>query len=244
MKRTRLLVLGTLVLALSLGALTLAGCKTTVLSGNGTALRTVTASGAGKSLSAPDTAEMTFGATVWGADAKKVLAEAGGLSDAIVAAVKKAGIDAEDIQTAGVSLYPQYTYPDNGKPTISGYEAQVSVRVMVRDIEKLGAVITAASDAGATNIYGPNWSLSEEAAQADTAIQSAIEDARRRAEAMASAVGASVGEVVTITESSVSAPILYGDRSFAEAGAIEDAVKIEPGNLEVMANVTVTFIIE
>lgn len=244
MKLTRLLVLGTLVLALSLGALTLTACKTTVVSGNGTALRTVTASGEGKSLAAPDTAEMTFGATSTGTDPKKVLADAGKVSDAIVAAVKKAGIDAADIQTTGVSLYPQYDYSTSGKPSVNGYEAQVSVRVKVTDIEKLGAVITAASDAGATNISGPNWSLSEDAAEADTAIQSAIEDARRRAEAMAAAVGASVGEVVTITESSVTTPILYGDRSFAAEQAAMDSVKIEPGNLEVMASVTVTFIID
>lgn len=244
MSRTRTLAPLALVVALALGALALSGCGTTIVSGDGTVIRSITASGEGKALAAPDTAEMTFGATASGSDPKAVLAEANSISSAIVDAVKSAGVADEDIQTSGVSLYPQYDYSSGGKAaTITGYEAQVSIMAKVRDIATLGEVITAASEAGATNIYGPSWSLSEDAAQANLAIENAITDARQRAEAMATAAGVSIGEVITVTESSVSSPIIYSDRAYAaEAGA--DSMAIEPGNLEVMASVTVTFVIE
>lgn len=231
-------------LALLGASLVLAGCGTTIVSGDKNAIRTVTASGEGKALAAPDTAEMTFGASTSGADAKKVLAAASETADKIVAAVKDAGIPADDIQTTGVNLYPQYDYASSGRATVTGYEGTVSVRVTVRDVTKLGVVIGAASGAGANNIYGPTWSLSEDSDQANDAIEQAIKDAKARATTMASAVGAKVGQVVTVSESAVSSPIVYGDTSIAAEGLGADSVKVEPGNLEVVANVTVTFILE
>lgn len=243
MNRKRKYVFSAVILALAVGSIALSGCGTTIVSGDGTALRTITASGEGRSLAAPDTAEMTFGATASGQDPKAVLAEAGTISKAIVDAVKGAGVDADDIQTSGVSLYPRYDYTSSGKPSISGYEAQVNVLAKVRDVAKLGDVIDAASGAGATTIYGPSWSLSEDSEQADLAIDEAIADARRRAEAMASAVGESIGDVVTVTESSVESPIIYSSRTMAADATESGKVGIEPGNLEVTANVTVTFLI-
>ena len=232
------------VIALLVATVALSGCGTTIVSGDGTTTRTVTASGTGKALAAPDTAEMTFGASSTGADAKKVLASASATADKIVAAVKDAGIPADDIQTTGVNLYPQYDYSATGKSTVNGYEASVSVRVIVRDVTKLGAVIGAASGAGANNIYGPTWSLSEDSAQADEAIQQAIKDAKARAGTMAAAVGAKVGQVMTVSEASVDTPMIYGESSIAAQGLDTSSVKMEPGNLEVYANVTVTFILE
>ena len=231
-----------IVLAAALVALS--GCIVRgATTGSGQApINTVTAAGEGKALGAPDTAEMTFGASQSGTDPDVVLDEAAKISKAIVDAVKKAGIADDDIQTTGVNLYPQYDYSGVSVSRVVGYEGSVSVQVTVRDVAKLGDIIAAAGNAGATNISGPAWRLDEDSEQTKLAIENAVSDARTRAEVMAAAVGKSVGKVVSINETGVSTPILYGDMSVTDAGAERlGNVPIEAGNLEILANVTVVF---
>lgn len=228
-------------IALALALLALVGCQTKVVTSPSGVLNTVTAQGEGKTAAAPDEAQMTFGATVTGTDAKKTLNAATKASDAIVAALKKAGIDAKDLQTAGVSLYPQQDYREGKAPTITGYQASVQIQVTIKDIAKVGDIINAASDAGATDIGGPNFTLSEDSAARAKAIEQAVADARKRADVMAKAAGKSLGEVISISEAGVSVPIVYGERALGAADAAAQVAKIEPGTLDIMANVTVVF---
>lgn len=231
------------VLLVAIGA-TLVGCQTKVVTSSGTGtLNTVTASGEGKQVASPDEAEMSFGVTAQGTDAEKTLAEASKKSDAIVAAIKEAGIAEEDIQTAGVNLNPEYDYKSGKVPRIIGYQASVQIRVTVKDITKVGDVINAASGAGATDMNGPSFTLSEDSEARSDAIEKAVADAKVRAETMAAAAGKSVGEVISLAESGVSVPVFYGaQRSLdADVAAAEAAPEIQAGTLDVTANVTVVF---
>lgn len=230
-----------LVAVIAVLALALTGCQTKVVTSPGSGvLNTVTAQGEGKHLAAPDQAEMSFGVTTQGSDAKDTLADASGKADAVVAAIKKAGIDADDVQTSGVNLYPQYDYSNEKTPRITGYQASVNVRVTMREIDAVGDIISAAANAGATDISGPNFTLSEDAEARAAAIEKAVADAKARAEVMAKAAGKSVGEVVSISEAGVTVPIVYAERTAAAdmAGA---APKIEPGTLDIVASVTVVY---
>ena len=65
-------------------------------------------------------------------------------------------------------------------------------------------------------------------------------DARSHAEAIASASDATLGPVQSVSESSAASPIPYA----AEAKAISVRTPIEPGTLEVTADVTVVFELE
>lgn len=234
--RTRILIGIVLVLAL----LALVGCQTKVVTSPSGVINTVTAQGEGKTAATPDQAEMTFGATVTGTDAKKTLAAASKASDAIVAALKKAGIDAKDLQTAGVSLYPQQDYREGKAPTITGYQASIQIRVTIKDIAAVGNIINAASAAGATDIGGPSFTLSRDSDARAQAIEQAVADAHKRAGVMAKAAGKSLGEVISMSEAGVSVPVIYGERALGAADAAA-APKIEPGTLDITANVTVVF---
>ncbi|HZL05362.1 MAG TPA: SIMPL domain-containing protein [Coriobacteriia bacterium] len=221
--------------------LALAGCTTKVVTSPGQqVLNTVTALGEGTHVAAPDRAEMTFGVTTQGSEAKATLDDASKRSDTLIAALKKAGINADDIQTSGVSLNPQYDYNEGKLPRITGYQASLQVRVTMKDIEKIGDIIAAGSDGGATDIQGPNWTLSEDSDARAQAIEKAVANATVRAEVMAKAAGKSLGEVVSLNESGVSVPVIYG----ATRGAADMAAtvpQIEPGTLDITANVTVVF---
>lgn len=233
---TRFLIAAALLAAL----LALGGCGTKIVTTEGaTPLNTVSAAGTGDASAAPDEAEMSFGVVVRDPKADEALKKASAAADTIIAAVKKAGVASEDVQTQNLSVYPEYRDGKDSTLQITGYTANVSVRAKIRDIEKVGEVIAAASGAGANEISGPTFTLSDEAPARDEAIEKAIEDARRRAEVMAKAVGKRLGEVVSVSEQGVTVPVYYAR---AEAAYDYSATpKIEPGTLEVTASVTVVF---
>ena len=234
-------VTAALLATLALALLALAGCGTagTTTAAGATTTNTVTASGAGTAQAVPDTAEMSFGVTTMSPNAKSALDEAAKVAEQIASAVKKQGVADEDIQTQDVSVYPQ-TVDQDGKQVITGYQASLNVRVKVRDIAKLGEVISAANAAGANNISGPTFTIDDPALARAEAIDEAVADARKSAEAMAEAAGKSVGDVLSMSSSDVgmvSGP-MYSQADMA--GAARD-VPIEPGQLDISANVVVVF---
>ena len=222
------------------GAIGLAGCETKVVTAPADQpANTVTASGTGKVTAAPDLAIMTFGATARSENAKTALNQASKTAEAITSALKKAGIESDDIQTQNVSVYPRQE-DGNGKPVIVGYQANVSVTAKVRDIGKLGDIISGVADAGADTISGPSFTLEEDSPVRDEAMADAVQNARTRAEAMAKAAGKSIGDVLSMSSAAVNVPIPpFGAAERAAADAV--SVPIEPGTLEITADVTVVF---
>lgn len=228
-----------LLAALALALVALAGCGVATTTSAGPAADTVTASGAGTTQAAPDTAGMSFGVSTTSANAKSALDEASKKAEQITSAIEKQGIAAEDMQTQDVSIYPQ-TVDQNGKQVITGYQASLSVRVKIRDISTLGEIISAANAAGANDISGPSFTIGDPAPARAKAIEAAVADARKSAEAMAKAAGKSVGAVLSMSSSDAGmvAGAMY-DGSAMRAAA-ED-VSIEPGQLDITANVVVVF---
>lgn len=226
-----------LVVVTLLAALALTGCSTKVVTtGGAPALYTVTAGGTGKVAAPPDMAEMFFGASVTAEDAKSALDQASVIAEDIAAAVKDTGVSADDIQTANVSVWPEQSGGE--RVTVTGYRASVQVRVKLRDIAKVGEVITAASEAGANEIGGPSFTLSDDAEVRSDAIEAAIADARKRGQVMAKAADKRLGEIISMSESNVSVPPIYYDMG---ARATAESVPIEPGQLDISTSVTVVF---
>ena len=228
-----------LAIALVVGLLALGGCTTKVItSGGATPLNTVTASGAGEQSAPPDEAEMSFGAVARSENADDALREATETAKGIIAAVMKAGVDDKDVQTQNLSVYPEYREPADSKTLeITGYTANASVRVTIRNVDDVGGVISAAVDAGANDIGGPSFTISDDSDARDAAIQKAMDDARRRAETMAKAAGKNLGAIISVSETGVNVPVYYAAERTADAGG----VAIEPGTLDVTANVAVVF---
>ena len=231
-----------LLAALALALVALAGCGqvgTSSSGGTATTTNTVTASGAGTTQAVPDTAEMSFGVTTTSPNAKSALDEASKSAEQVASAVKKKGIAGEDIQTRDVSVYPQ-TVDQNGKQVITGYQASLNVTVKVRDLSKLGEIISAANAAGANDISGPTFTIDDPAPARAKAIEEAVADARKSAEAMAKAAGKSVGTVLSMSSSDAGQvpSAMYGASDVAGAAK---AVPIEPGQLDITANVVVVF---
>lgn len=81
-------------------------------------------------------------------------------------AIRASGIPAKDLQTEGVSVGADYEYQTvNGRGTqhLIGYVARNSVRIKTRQIDRLVGLLDTLTAAGATNIYGPNFSIADPA---------------------------------------------------------------------------------
>jgi uncharacterized protein YggE len=123
------------------------------------------------------------------------------LLDAVLAALHKLlGPDA-DIKTINYSLSPDYQYrPGGGKSTISTYTALNVVRVTVDDLEKVGAVIDAATQAGANHVESVQFTVKDPEALRTQALRDAAVKARGEAEALAAALNLKITKVLLVEE--------------------------------------------
>lgn len=122
-------------------------------------------------------------------------------SDAVIQALKaSAGLDPE-VKTADYSLQPQYDYRDNRLPKIIGYDARNSVMVTMGDLTKVGAVIDAASRAGANSVESVSFILRDNSPARGQSLAEATRQALNKAESIAKALGGRVARIVEEQES-------------------------------------------
>jgi uncharacterized protein YggE len=206
----------------------------TVMTGSG-----ITVVGTGTADVVPDVADWSFGASSQAATASDALSANASAMNAVIDALKSAGVSKEDLQTTQVSLYPETA--DDGR-TVTGYSASSTVTATVRKLGDAGTVVDAAVGAGANDVYGPNLHPSDTDAQYREAVDKAFDDARAHAEAIAAKAGVSLGVPTAIVEGGgyVPGPVMAYDRA-AASGA--EVAPVEPGTQQVSASLTVTFAI-
>lgn len=199
----------------------------------------ITVTGLGTVKSVPDEASFTIGVQSQGSTAREALAANSEQMRRVISALRSAGVAKADIKTQDVSVSANYA--DEGR--IDGYSARNSVLVTIRDLSQAGKVLDAASNAGANEVYGPMLSRSDEDALQAKALREAVEDARKKAEALADAAGVQLGRVTAITEGFAGGPEPYYDSARVMLKGSASAAPIEPGTQDVQATVTVTFAI-
>ncbi|MBR0553998.1 SIMPL domain-containing protein [Stakelama marina] len=196
----------------------------------------------GQATRVPDIATIRAGVVTQATSAGDALKQNAARMAAVLAALKKAGIADKDVQTAAISLSPQYKYGDNQPPVITGYQASNSVSVRFRDIEKSGAILDALVAQGANQINGPDLSIDAIDAAQDEARTDAIRRARSRADLYAKAAGLRVDRILSISEGANSAPPPR-PMAMARMEAAAPNTKIAPGQQNVNATVTVRFLL-
>ena len=193
----------------------------------------ITVTGVGNVDAVPDQAELSVGVSTKGSTAREALTANARQMRQVIAALREAGVARRDIRTQDVSVGGDY---EDGADR---YSATNSVSIRVRQVDRLGAVLDAASRAGANQVYGPSLTRENTQALERRALELAVEDARQRARALARAAGVGLGSVTAITESTAHDGVVYAQRSTVAA-----ETPIEEGTQKIGASVTVTFAIE
>ena len=197
----------------------------------------VTVSGEATIAVAPDTAVIRIGVTSAAKTAREASDANAKQMTGVLAAIKDAGIADRDVQTSRLSLQPQYDPNKAGTARLLGFQVTNQVTVKIRDIDNLPAILDRAIGAGANEMSGIEFIVSEQSKLLDQARDDAIADARRKAELYAKAASVKVGQVMAIVEDG-SSPPPRPMQAMRAAG-----VPVAPGEQTLRAAVTVTYAI-
>jgi uncharacterized protein YggE len=161
---------------------------------------------------APDQALIEGGVTSDAKTAREASEANNAAMGKVLLALKGAGIDEKDYQTSRLSLQPQFATPSkvSDRPGIVSFRASNRVTVKVRDITKVANVIDVLVGAGANEIGGINFTVTQASKALDEAREKAIADARRKAEIYAKAAGVTLGEPISISEEGAPTPMFRG----------------------------------
>ncbi len=164
--------------------------------------------------------------------------------EAVVAALRAAGVEGLEIETFGYSLNPEYRYPnpqDRRQQTISGYRARNNIRVTVPEVDGAGEILDVGIGAGANRVLSLQFQAGDTREARLEALRQAVRTAREEAEVIAEAMGVSLGSPLEVRGGATPGE----PRVLARAAMMEDMAAartpIEAGNQTVSANVTILY---
>lgn len=214
---------------------------------------TVSTSGSASVKVNPDKVSITIGVETNGETAVEAARDNATLMELILAALRDAGVKNDQIATSNYNVFPVYEtvsppciqiYPPPPdcvpKSEITGYRAVNSIVVTVNASSDVGKLIDAAINAGANNVSGAYFFVSEERQQEirESLIERAINNAKSRAEKAAQALDMEITGVQSVNLADVYFPVFYKDFAFAEAVG---STQIFPGQQDVSMSVQVVF---
>lgn len=207
----------------------------------------IVVTGEGDAALAPDLAIVNLSVAETAKTAREALDANNKAMAAVLKGLKDQGIAAHDLQTAGLSIQPQYSYPQNEDgtpkpPVLNGYTVTNGLTVRVRDLAKLGAIIDQSVTSGVNQGGDIRFTNDDPAKALEEARIEAVKDATAKAKTLAEAAGVKLGRVIEITEGAAD-PGPQPLMRMQMAKEASDAVPVEAGENSYSVNVTVTFAI-
>jgi len=204
-------------------------------------------SASGKSVinTIPDKVEITLGVSRREADIKQAQTKANEIISKINTDLQGLGINKDDIKTQNYSIYPNYNYQTGGQQ-ITGFSVDINLTVSLTDFEKLNKAVDLATQAGANQVGGIQFKLSDakEKEVKEKARAEAIKDAQSNAQQLANLAGMKLGKVINVIEepnvSQLPGPYAATDSS-AKGGGAGAPTNLQPGSTNYSYNVTVSY---
>lgn len=201
----------------------------------------ITVAGSGVAYGEPDQAVVNLGVDAVADNVRDALDSADAAMEAIRQAVMALGVEERDIRTVSFNVWRQQLTDQGGQPTGERYHVQHSFQVTVRDSALVGQVLADAVDAGANNVGGISFTISDTEALQREARAAAIADAQGRASQLAELAGVTLGEPIHVEETSYNAPMMAVAEaaSYARGGGSP----VQGGELAVNVTLRVTYAI-
>lgn len=207
--------------------------------------RSISVTGQGEAAGTPDMATINIGVQTQAPAALEAANQNQAIVDRVMQALGNLGIDDKDLQTADYSIWPEQQHDprEANQMKITGYRVNNSIHVTVRDIDKVGEILGAATGAGANSVNGISFGIDDPSALEAEAREAAMQDARARAEDLADLAGVELGEVLQVSLSTGGGiPIPYRAARM-EAMDASMAPDISAGQLTVNVQVQVSYAI-
>jgi len=204
--------------------------------------RLMSLTGRGEVMASPDMAILSLGVVSEDRTARQALLANTRAMTALVAAMKKAGVEPKDLQTSGFSVDPNYSRPRRNQsgpqpaPEIVGYSVRNTLTIRIRDRANAGKILDQAVSLGANAISSLTFTVADPKPLRNKARKAAMADALERAALYAEAAGVTLGAIRSIAESGAIRPPMAMAR--AETAF---AVPIEAGEITYRAQVNVVW---
>jgi hypothetical protein len=203
---------------------------------------TINVSGEGKIKVTPDQALIAVSIETKGTKAQDVKKENDNTMDAILKFIKKSNIAKEDFQTQRVSLNPNFDYVKKKY----NYVATQSIQIVLKDLSKYDELMEGLVDEGINKIDNVEFKSSKMKELQSEARKLAIKDAKSKAEDFVSVLGQKVGKAILISDNSQTynpRPVMYAMKSMSMDESVPKET-LAAGEIEITANVSVSFILE
>jgi uncharacterized protein len=232
--------IGAFVAALGLIVATLTGCAA-IRGTDDVPPRTIVATGTGRISTRPDTAIAQVGAETRAPSLADATADVTRRMSAVLERVKALGVAERDITTVTYAIDPvTASRRSEEEPTrILGYRVANVVQLRIRQLDAVGRIMDAAVAAGANTMRGLTFTVGDPQAVETQARTLAVQNANTKARQLAEAAGATLGELVLLTEG-VPPPV---PRLIARADVAMGPGPVEPGQLEISVTVTAHYLI-
>jgi uncharacterized protein YggE len=188
---------------------------------------------------APDMATISFGVVTEATTAAEAMQMNATRMNQVMAALRRAGIEARDVQTSGLNLSAQYDYVQNEPPRLRGYQASNQVTVIINDLTKVGTTADAVVAAGVNQINGIGFGLKDPSAAENQARQIAVRNLQAKASLYAQALGVQLGGIRSLTEGGGYTP--QPQQMFARAEMAMDSggsTPVAAGQLTIRIDIT------
>ena len=204
---------------------------------------TVTVTAKGSVRETPDMAAISLGITTNESSAEKAQKKNTESVNKVKEKLKALGVEEKSLQTSGYDIYPQYDYNSN---KITSYQVTTTLTVSDQKIADTGRLITEAVAAGANNINSVTYTCSTYDEKYQEALQAAVSAAKEKAQILAEAAGKTLGELSVLVEgyqdtSAQYDPTVSGKTMAMASAEAADSMQMEPGQMSIDANVTVTY---
>lgn len=195
---------------------------------------------------APDMAYIDVGINVRADDAETARTQEAQIASQIRRALLGLAITDNDLQNTSYYLYQEYKVDRNGVRTADKYVLDSSIKVTVKDLDKLSQVIDNVVEAGATNISNITYALSTQNIIQRQLLATAVENARDKAAVVANAGSRTLGNMLSADINSFDGGtiVAYGANKLrSTTNLAEDGVatKLSPGKIKLNARVQVVF---
>jgi uncharacterized protein YggE len=191
----------------------------------------IATNGRGEVRVAPDLARLQVTVETRSSSANAAAADNAVRLTRTVAALRAAGIDSAQINTAGYSVATDH----DSKNRPSGFVVRNGLRIEVRRIPDVGKIIDAALGAGATQVNGVQFLRSNVQEARRAALALAVAEARRDAETLAQAAGGALGRLIYVTSGFAQAPPNFDYQIATLSSSVVPATPIMPGDLSIIA---------
>lgn len=207
---------------------------------------TIAVSGMAEQEVAPDMAYIDVGINVRADDAETARTQEAQIASQIRRALLGLAITDNDLQNTSYYLYQEYKVDRNGVRTADKYVLDSSIKVTVKDLDKLSQVIDNVVEAGATNISNITYALSTQNIIQRQLLATAVENARDKAAVVANAGSRTLGNMLSADINSFDGGtiVAYGANKLrSTTNLAEDGVatKLSPGKIKLNAPVQVVF---